>query len=191
MALELKYSHNYLPYLVKHNKNTVFHSIIDTITSSKYHHILTVNAPIHLSTSREFWENAKFLLQNKKPYIITSTLSKEHVEITPKSISNMSRLQDWASMETFRKNDLQHEFIEGGHEVQMVGETLFKLKFPPEMKFFFHTFLVCFSIKTSTFNEIPLKFSVWVCYLEKLRLQTIPNTLYEFGSKHKCNQEGN
>ncbi|MFS7955667.1 hypothetical protein Hanom_Chr07g00645341 [Helianthus anomalus] len=104
--------------------NTNFHSIIDVITSSKYHQILTINAPIHLPTLREFWENANFLLQNKKPYIMTSTINKEYAEITPQSISTMFNLHDMAGMKTIPKNELQREFIERGYEAQMVGATL-------------------------------------------------------------------
>ncbi|MFS7986975.1 hypothetical protein Hanom_Chr11g01016581 [Helianthus anomalus] len=76
MALEFKSCHNYLSYLVKHSKNTIFHTMIDTIISSNYHHVLTVNAPIHISILREFWANAKISLQNKKCYLITSTINK-------------------------------------------------------------------------------------------------------------------
>ncbi|MFS7996434.1 hypothetical protein Hanom_Chr12g01129941 [Helianthus anomalus] len=62
-----------------------------------------------------------------------------------------------AGMETYLKNDLHAEFIEWGYEGQMVGATLFKPKFPPAIKFFFHTLLVCLSTKIIAFNEILLK----------------------------------
>ncbi|MFS7961190.1 hypothetical protein Hanom_Chr08g00711941 [Helianthus anomalus] len=62
-----------------------------------------------------------------------------------------------AGMETISKNDLHHEFIEKGYEARLVGATLFKPKFPPAMKFFFHTLLVCMSAKTTTLMKFPLK----------------------------------
>ncbi|MFS7908154.1 hypothetical protein Hanom_Chr01g00079861 [Helianthus anomalus] len=78
-------------------------------------------------------------------------------KITIESISTMFHLEDMTGTETYPKNDLQAEFIEMGYEGQMVGATLFKPKFPPKMKFLFHTLVVCLSAKTTAFNEIPLK----------------------------------
>ncbi|MFS7968703.1 hypothetical protein Hanom_Chr09g00800691 [Helianthus anomalus] len=103
MDLEIKTPHNYLPYLVKHSKNTDFHPIIDIINSSKYLYILTADSSIYISTLREFWANAKLSLQHKKPFLITSTVNKEHVEITVQSISTMFQLEDATGMETSPK----------------------------------------------------------------------------------------
>ncbi|MFS8034004.1 hypothetical protein Hanom_Chr17g01576121 [Helianthus anomalus] len=136
MDLEIKTPHNYPSYLVKHNKNTDFHPIIGIINSSKYLYILIADAPIYLCTLREFWENAKLSLQNKKPFLITSAVN-EHVEITKQSIYTVFRLEDMLGMETYPQNEFQAEFIERDYEGQMVGATLFKPKFPPEMNFFF------------------------------------------------------
>ncbi|MFS7996433.1 hypothetical protein Hanom_Chr12g01129931 [Helianthus anomalus] len=97
------------------------------------------------------------LCKTKSLFLITSIVNKEHVEITTESISTMFQLEDMAGMETYLKNDLHVEFIEWGYEGQMVGATLFKPKFPPAIKFFFHTLLVCLSTKTTAFNEILLK----------------------------------
>ncbi|MFS7987545.1 hypothetical protein Hanom_Chr11g01024231 [Helianthus anomalus] len=154
MAFVIKSPRNYLPYLVQHSMNTDFHHIIN---SSKYLYIHTADAPIYVTTFREFRANTKLSQQNKKPFLITSTVNKEHAEITKESTSTMFHLKDMTGMETFPKNDLQGEFIERGYEGQLVGATCFKPKFPPEMKFFFHTLLVCLYTKTTAFNEIPLK----------------------------------
>ncbi|MFS7978944.1 hypothetical protein Hanom_Chr10g00921441 [Helianthus anomalus] len=103
MNLEIKTPHNYLSYHVQHSKNMDFHPIIHIINSSNNLHILTEDAPIYISTLREFWANAKLSLQNKKPFLITSTVNKEHVEIIAQSISSMFQLEDTTGMETFLK----------------------------------------------------------------------------------------
>ncbi|MFS7997540.1 hypothetical protein Hanom_Chr12g01142971 [Helianthus anomalus] len=159
MALEIKTPHTVTCcILYNNNKNTDFYSIIDIINSSKYLYTLTADAPIYVSTLTEFWANAKLSMQNnKKPFLITSTINKEHVKISVVSISTMFHLEVMICMETYPKNDLQAEFIERGYEGQMVGATLFKPKFSPEMKLFFHTLLVCLYAKTTSFNKIPLK----------------------------------
>ncbi|MFS8035172.1 hypothetical protein Hanom_Chr17g01589941 [Helianthus anomalus] len=69
----------------------------------------------------------------------------------------MFNLDDMAGMETIPKNDLQNEFIERGYEAQLVGATVFKPHFLQVMKLFFHTILMCLSVKTTSFNKIPLK----------------------------------
>ncbi|MFS7967698.1 hypothetical protein Hanom_Chr09g00788791 [Helianthus anomalus] len=114
MALILKSSHNYLPYLFKHDKNTDFHSVIDILTSSKYHTTLTINAPVYLDNLREVWANADFLLKNKKPFTFISKVTRKHTQITPQSISTTFNLNDMVGMESVPKNDLHNEFIERG-----------------------------------------------------------------------------
>ncbi|MFS7910669.1 hypothetical protein Hanom_Chr02g00108941 [Helianthus anomalus] len=116
MDPEIKTPHNYQQYLGQHSKNTDFHPIIDIINSSKNLNILTADAPIYISTLREFWENAKLSLQNKKPFLITSTVNKGHMEITTESISTIFHLEDMTCMETYSKNELQAKFIERGYE---------------------------------------------------------------------------
>ncbi|MFS8033735.1 hypothetical protein Hanom_Chr17g01573101 [Helianthus anomalus] len=95
--------------------------------------------------------------KTKNPFLLTSTINKEHVEIIIESISTMFRLEDLIGMESYPKNDLHPEFIEWGYEGQTMGAKLFKPKFPPKMNFFFHTLLVFLSLKTTSFNKIPLK----------------------------------
>ncbi|MFS7908898.1 hypothetical protein Hanom_Chr01g00088461 [Helianthus anomalus] len=66
MALILKHPHNYLCTFEKTNKNTEFHSIIDTLSSSKYKTLLTCDTPIYQDTLRDFWANAEVQEQDKK-----------------------------------------------------------------------------------------------------------------------------
>src|ERR1043165_2567131 len=96
MDLQAKATHNYLPYLVKTYENTPFHSTIDIILQSKYLTILTVDAPIYLDTLQEFWLNAEFLLQDKKPSSIISKIGETNIVITPQLISSTFSLNDLA-----------------------------------------------------------------------------------------------
>ncbi|MFS7905961.1 hypothetical protein Hanom_Chr01g00053821 [Helianthus anomalus] len=152
MELSITNPHNYLPILKKTNKNTSFHSIIDVLISSKYKTILTANAPIHQETLRDFWPNAKIESQKKVPYAITSKVGETLFQISPSSISIMFGLNDLAGKTSFEKYELHSEFIERGYDGQLTGVTVFKPKFPAEMKFFFHTLLICLSAKTTMFN---------------------------------------
>ncbi|MFS7947938.1 hypothetical protein Hanom_Chr06g00554071 [Helianthus anomalus] len=156
MALSLKPPHNYIPYLVKTYANTEFHSIIDIITLSKYQNILIADAPIHLENIEEFWAKSDFLLHDKKPSTIISTINGVAVQITPELISTTFSLNDDIGSETFQKTDLHNEFIERGYDGQMAGAAIFKPYFSPAIKFFFHTLLILLSPKTTTYNEIYL-----------------------------------
>jgi hypothetical protein len=157
MDLQAKAIHNYLPYLVKTDENTPFHSTIDIILKSKYLTILTADAPIYLDTLQEFWLNAEFLLQDKKPTSIISKIGETSIVITPELISTTFSLNDLSGKDSFPKAELHTEFQERGYDAQMTGSTLFKKFFPPVMKFFFHTLLLCVSAKSTSFNEIPLR----------------------------------
>src|SRR5581483_6060055 len=149
--------HNFLPYLVKTEDNVPFHSTIDIITNSKYKNILTADAPIHLETLQECWASAEVLFQDKKPTSIISKIGATSIAITPELISTTFSLNDLSGMESFPKTELHTEFQERGYDAQMTGSTLYKKFFPPVMKFFFHTLLLCASAKTTSFNEIPLR----------------------------------
>src|ERR1044071_6756219 len=150
MDLQAKATHNYLPYLVKTNDNTPFHSTIDIILQSKYLTILTADAPIYLDTLQEFWLNVEFLLQDKNPTTIISKIGETNVAITPQLISTTFSLNDLSGNDSFPKADLHTEFQERGYDAQMSGSTLFKKFFPPVMKFFFHTLLFCVSNKSTS-----------------------------------------
>ncbi|MFS7895319.1 hypothetical protein Hanom_Chr00s002708g01703371 [Helianthus anomalus] len=97
MALIIKKPHNHLPNFEKTTKNTIFHSINDVLSSSKYKAILTGDASIHVETFRQFWANAEVQSQNKKPYAITSKVGETIVQISPSSISTVFALDDQAS----------------------------------------------------------------------------------------------
>ncbi|MFS7996313.1 hypothetical protein Hanom_Chr12g01128471 [Helianthus anomalus] len=56
MELIIKHPHNYLCTFEKTYKNTEFHSIIDTLSSSKYKTLLTCDASISQDTLRDFWK---------------------------------------------------------------------------------------------------------------------------------------
>ncbi|MFS7934708.1 hypothetical protein Hanom_Chr05g00394901 [Helianthus anomalus] len=75
--------HNYLHIFEKTDKNTIYHSIIDVLTSLKYKAILTANAPIYQDTRCDFWANAEIQEQKKVPYAITSKVGGTLVAITP------------------------------------------------------------------------------------------------------------
>ncbi|MFS7920080.1 hypothetical protein Hanom_Chr03g00220091 [Helianthus anomalus] len=74
MALIIKQPHNYLCTFEKTDKNIEFHSIIDTLSTSKYKTLLTRDAPIYQDTLRDFWANAEVQKQDKKAWGITSKL---------------------------------------------------------------------------------------------------------------------
>ncbi|MFS8019862.1 hypothetical protein Hanom_Chr15g01408671 [Helianthus anomalus] len=57
----------------------------------------------------------------------------------------------------FSKNDLHAELIEKGYDGHLKGVTMYKLNFPPPMKFFFDTLLTYLFAKITAFKEIPLK----------------------------------
>src|ERR1044071_8135704 len=157
MDLQAKATHNYLPYLVKTNENVPFHTTIDIILNSKYLTILTADAPIYIDTLQEFWLNAEVLLHDKKPTTIISKIGETNIAITPQLISTTFSLNDLSGKDSFPKVELHAEFQERGYDSQMTGSTLFKKFFPPVMKFFFHTLLLCVSAKCTSFNEIPLR----------------------------------
>src|ERR1044071_466790 len=157
MDLQAKATHNYLPYLVKTDENVPFHTTIDIILNSKYLTILTADAPIYLDTLQDSWLNAEFLLQDKKPTTIISKIGETNVTITPQLISTTFSLNDLSSNDSFPKAKLHTEFQERGYDAQMTGSTFFKKFFPPVMKFFFHTLLLCVFAKSTSFNEIPLR----------------------------------
>ncbi|MFS7918993.1 hypothetical protein Hanom_Chr03g00207691 [Helianthus anomalus] len=157
MALALKNPHNYLCTLEKTNKNKDFHSIIDALSSSKYKTLLTCNSPIYQETLCDLWKNAKVKGQDKKPWAITLKVGELLVSITPKTISEVFEMNDYTGKTSFPEDEYQTDFIERGYEGQMRKATLQKGDFPPPMIFLFHTLLICFSNKTTAFNEIPLK----------------------------------
>ncbi|MFS7977670.1 hypothetical protein Hanom_Chr10g00906761 [Helianthus anomalus] len=157
MALSLKNPHHYLCTLDKTSQNTDFHSVIDSLSSSKCKTLLTCNAPIYQDTLREFWKNANVQVQDKKPWAIISEVGKVLVSITPQTISEVFEMNDHTGSISFSKNEYQTDLAERGYEGQMDKANLKKGNFPPLMKFLFHTLLMCISNKTTTFNEIPLK----------------------------------
>ncbi|MFS7905109.1 hypothetical protein Hanom_Chr01g00043871 [Helianthus anomalus] len=83
MTLILKHPHNYLCTLEKTSKNKDFHSIIDTLSSSKYKTLLTCNSPIYPDALRDFWNHAKLEIQDKKPWAISLEVGGILVSITP------------------------------------------------------------------------------------------------------------
>ncbi|MFS7987592.1 hypothetical protein Hanom_Chr11g01024751 [Helianthus anomalus] len=83
MALIIKHPHIYLCTLEKTSKNKDFHSIIDTLSSSKYKTFLTCNATIYQDTLRDFCNHAKLEIQDKKPWAIFSEVGGILVSITP------------------------------------------------------------------------------------------------------------
>ncbi|MFS7946193.1 hypothetical protein Hanom_Chr06g00533111 [Helianthus anomalus] len=157
MALIIKHPHNYHCTFEKTDKNTTFHSIIDTISSSKYKTLLTYNAPISQDTLRDFWANAEVQVQDKKPWAISSKVGGVLVPITPQTISEVFQMNDVAGKTSFPKSEYQLDLIERVYEGQLTKATMQKGEFPPTMKFLFHTLLTCVSNKTTAFNEIPLK----------------------------------
>ena len=72
MTLVMKKSHNYVAIFEKTENNTLYHSMIDVLTSSKYKVILTADAPIFQETLRDFWANANIEEQNNVAISITS-----------------------------------------------------------------------------------------------------------------------
>ncbi|MFS7997768.1 hypothetical protein Hanom_Chr12g01145831 [Helianthus anomalus] len=66
-------------------------------------------------------------------------------------------MNDLASKTPFPENEFQTDLIERGYHGQLNKATMFKPKFPPPMKFLFHTLLTCLSNKSTAFNEILLK----------------------------------
>ncbi|MFS7918118.1 hypothetical protein Hanom_Chr03g00197101 [Helianthus anomalus] len=157
MALIIKHPHNYQFTFEKTDKNTEFHSIIDTLSSSKYKTLLTADAPIYQDTLRDFWANAEVQKQDKKPWGITSKVGGVLLAITPANISETFQMDDLAGKTSFPKSEYQVDLIERGYDGQLTKATMFKPDFPPPMKFLFHTLLTCLSNKTTSFNEIPLK----------------------------------
>ncbi|KAJ0521289.1 hypothetical protein HanIR_Chr10g0469181 [Helianthus annuus] len=128
------------------------------INASKYKTLLTVDAPIYLQPQREFWKNCTLEKQGEAVIAINSTLQKKAVRITPQSISEVFQLDGQEGTNSFPKNELKIDFIERGYaDTMLKRDTLEKGFFPPATRFLFHTFLVCISNKTTSFNEISLK----------------------------------
>ncbi|MFS8007547.1 hypothetical protein Hanom_Chr14g01262291 [Helianthus anomalus] len=157
MALIIKHPHNYLCTFEKTDKNTKFHSIIDTLSSFKYNTLLTADAPIYQDTLRDFWVNVEVHEQDKKPWGITSKVGGVLVAISPANISETFQMNDLVGKSYFPKSEYQLDLIERGYDGQLTKATMFKPNFPPATKFLFHTLLTCLSNKTTSFNEIPLK----------------------------------
>ncbi|MFS7955164.1 hypothetical protein Hanom_Chr07g00639421 [Helianthus anomalus] len=67
-------------------------------------------------------------------------------------------MNDLAGKTSFPKSEYQLDLTKRGYDGQLTKATMQKGKFQPPMKFLFHTLLTCLSNKTTTFNEIPLKF---------------------------------
>ncbi|MFS7916605.1 hypothetical protein Hanom_Chr03g00179191 [Helianthus anomalus] len=157
MALIMKKHHNYLAIFEKTEKNSLYHPMMDVLTSSKYKAILTADAPIYQETLRDFWANTNIEEQNNVAFSITSKVGGESVAITPTTISTTFGVNDLVGKTSFPKNEIQTELTERGYDGQLNKATMFKANFPPPMKFLFHTLLICLSNKTTSFNEIPLK----------------------------------
>ncbi|MFS7931329.1 hypothetical protein Hanom_Chr04g00354681 [Helianthus anomalus] len=103
MALPFKIPHNYMCTLDKTSQNITFHSVIDSLSSSKYKTLLTCNAPIFLDTQRELWKNAKLEVKDKKPLAITSSIKGIQVTITPQTISEVFEINDLTGKSSFKK----------------------------------------------------------------------------------------
>ncbi|MFS8003324.1 hypothetical protein Hanom_Chr13g01212681 [Helianthus anomalus] len=150
----------------------------------KYKTTLTTDAPIHVDTLRQFWANADVQSYNKKYFGIMSKVEGIIVQISPSSISTVFALDDQACKTSFEKQEIHTEFIERGYEGQLTGVTIFKPKFPAEMKFFSHTLPICLSVKTTSFNEIPQKVQYLRCaILTKNLLHYIPGIVLGLGGK--------
>ncbi|MFS8006309.1 hypothetical protein Hanom_Chr14g01247721 [Helianthus anomalus] len=157
MALIIKNPHNYLCTFEKTDKNTEFHSIIDTLSSSKYKPLLICNAPIYQDALRDFWANAEVQVQVKKPWAISSKVGGVLVPITPQTISEVFQMNDLTGKTSFPKSSYPLDLTKRGYEGQLTKASMKKGEFPPHMKILFHTLLTCVSNKTTAFNEIPLK----------------------------------
>ncbi|MFS8020995.1 hypothetical protein Hanom_Chr16g01422291 [Helianthus anomalus] len=103
MSLNIKNPHNYHPIFEKTSKNTSFQSIIDLLTSSKYKSILTVVAPVHTETLRQFWFNTEIESENNNPVAITSKVGKSVIRISPFTISTTFALDDLGGKTNFEK----------------------------------------------------------------------------------------
>ncbi|MFS8007412.1 hypothetical protein Hanom_Chr14g01260711 [Helianthus anomalus] len=130
--------------------------MIRILKESKYKDIMEVKAPIHLDTLRQFWANVEIHTTKKVVYAITSKVGETILQISPTTICAIFGLNDLDYPATFPIKYVQDEFIERSYEGQLTGKTIFKPNFPADMKFFFHTLLLCLSAKTTAFNEIPL-----------------------------------
>src|ERR1043165_441790 len=114
MDLQAKATHNYLPYLVKTDENTPFHSTIDIILQSKYLTILTADAPIYLDTLQEFWLNAEFLLQEKSLLPLSQKLERQVSSLPLNSYPQPSHLMTCQVKTLSLKQSFTQSFRKGG-----------------------------------------------------------------------------
>ena len=93
---EIRYKapHNYVGILTKPTDNHTFDSILDILSASKYKTLITADAPIYLDTQREFWKNATLEKQGDIIVAINSSIQGKKVKISPKSISEIFKLDD-------------------------------------------------------------------------------------------------
>ncbi|MFS7978728.1 hypothetical protein Hanom_Chr10g00918871 [Helianthus anomalus] len=125
MALIIKHPHNYFCTLEKTSKNTDSHSVIDTLSSSKYKTLLTCNAPIYQDTLQDFWANANLEIQDKKPWAISSKVGGVLVPITPQTISEVFQMNDGAGKTSFPKDEYQTDLIERRYAGQLSKVRIF------------------------------------------------------------------
>ena len=156
---EIRYKapHNYVGILTKPTTDNTFDSIIDILSASKYKTLIIADAPIYLQTQREFWKNATLEKQGDIITAINSSIQGKKVQISPKSISEIFKLDDLKGKTSFTKNELIKDFMNRGYVEQPNRDTLQKGYFPSAPRFLFHTLLMCVSNKTTSFNEIPTK----------------------------------
>ncbi|MFS7997508.1 hypothetical protein Hanom_Chr12g01142621 [Helianthus anomalus] len=113
------------------------------------------------------------------------------VQITSQLISTTFTLNDETSTIPSQKTEVQNEFIKKGYDAQMVGATIFKSNFPPEMKSFFHILLICLSTKTTSFNELPLKTQyLGICYFENANYQLSQTPFLDMVGNVKARKRG-
>ncbi|MFS7965742.1 hypothetical protein Hanom_Chr09g00765741 [Helianthus anomalus] len=126
MALIIKHPYNYLCNVENTSKKKDFHSIIDTLSSSKYKNLLNCNAPIYQDTLRDLWNHAKLEIQDKKPWAFSSEVDGILVSITPQTISEAFQMNDQAGKTSFPKDEYQTDLIERGYEGKLTKATMQK-----------------------------------------------------------------
>ncbi|GJS11777.1 hypothetical protein Tco_0368573 [Tanacetum coccineum] len=162
--LEFVDQHNMVTFLEKIEGNTEFHEIVDFLTYSLIHFVLTVSLTIYISYIEQFWNTATSLIVNDEKKIHAIVDSKA-VVVTEASIKSSLLFNDVDGTACLTNEAIFQNLALMGYEGELNKLTFQKALFSPQWKYLIHTILHCLSSKSTSWNELSTNIALAVICL--------------------------
>nr|GEZ23321.1 hypothetical protein [Tanacetum cinerariifolium] len=159
-------THNVFAILEKSDAAEGFEKIIDFLSGSYIHYVLTVSPHIYISCIKQFW-NSISVKRSGDVTRLQALVDKKNIVISEGVIREILQLNDAEGVVCLPNEEIFAGLAQMGYEKPSTKLTFYKAFFFSQWKFLIHTILQSLSAKRTSWNEFSTSMASVVICLSK------------------------